>query len=178
MTGADFKIAGRPGFSLVEICIVVLLLVLGLLLASFYWREANQNAIILENRTMVEQKFQQLLLKLKQDLRSAKKVEGRQDFLLIERMQFMPENNELKIATITWLVENSNTVIRLAENGSETRMNFAEASQQLRVALGFSLPQKGIVKVKFSAFNAKTEAMIDDRSEQIAYATDAEEVEP
>ncbi|MFZ5950513.1 MAG: PilW family protein, partial [Candidatus Rifleibacteriota bacterium] len=64
------------GFSLVEICIAAVILLVVLLGASLFWRSSNIQTYHHELRLSFEEKWQRMTALLKQDLRSARHLDA------------------------------------------------------------------------------------------------------
>jgi len=170
MTAADFKMTGRPGFSLVEICMVVALALLSLLLASFFWRESTNNSRILADRTSLEQSLQSLLLKLRQDLRSAGMVAVSDYELQIQLAKLSLATGELATGTVVWQFAADTAKVSRKESEAKEFVEFAVANSPIIIDLRFFRSEKNLVKLTFSAKDRRTGTLILEREETIAFS--------
>jgi type II secretory pathway component PulJ len=170
MKCADLKMMGRPGFSLVEICIVAALTLLMLLLVSFFWRESTNNSQKLAERTSLEQSLQSLLLKLRQDLRSAVMVDVSDYELQIQLARLSPATGELATDTVVWKFAADKAAVSRQQSGVKDQIEFAPDNKDLIVYFKFFRLDKNLVRVIFSAKDRQIGSMILEREENIAFS--------
>lgn len=157
------------GFSLIEVCLASALLLAALVFAAFYWYGANKTSLIQESRVALEQKLQMAMLKLKQDLRSAQKVQIKDGVMLLQLQKFVGETASLEAATITWHMTDAATLERGEENGAVTRIKFSDSSRPLNVDFKFSLAAENSVEVDFVASDLQMGQQILLRRETLSF---------